>query len=111
MRLCLLGVNASSDSKDNTYRHAQANQVSDKLGKSRLRVVQHGHGGNGAEEQYFNSGGHHKPKKQRAGQAPDQARARGSGASCEESTESEAKNSSKQDAVTHWSCEYFALNC
>src|SRR6266403_1561955 len=111
LRRSFLGAKASTDSKDHTYRHAQANQVSYKLGKSRLGVVQHGQGRSGTEEQYINSSGHHKPKKQRRAQAPDQARSRSGGASGQEETAGEPKNSSKQDAVTHWSRKYFALNC
>src|SRR5260370_13268566 len=51
LRLSFLGAKASTDSEDHTYRHAQANQVSYQLGKSRLGVVQHGHGRSGTEEQ------------------------------------------------------------
>src|SRR6201993_912620 len=51
LRRSFLGAKASTDSEDHTDRHAQANQVSDKLGKSRLRVVQHSHGRSGTEEQ------------------------------------------------------------
>ena len=101
LRRSFLGAKASADSKDDTYRHAQANQVSDKLGKSRLNLVQHGHGRSGTEEQYMNSSGHQKPKKQCAAQTPDQARSRSGGASGEEKTEGQSENSSKQDAVTH----------
>src|SRR5258708_36764815 len=103
LRRSFLGAKASTDSKDHTYRHAQANQVSYKLGKSRLGVVQHGIGRSGTKEKQVNSSGYHKPKKQRRAQAPDQARSRSGGASGEKKTEGEPKNSSEQDAVTNWS--------
>src|ERR1700751_1815097 len=51
LRLSFLGAETSADSEDNTYRHAQANQVSDKLGNPLLRVVQHGGGRSRTEEQ------------------------------------------------------------
>src|SRR5262249_16212783 len=101
--LSQLGAKTSADSEDHTDRHAQTNQVSDKLGKSRLGDVQHGFGRSGTKEKQVNSGGHHKPKKQRRAQAPDQARPRSGGATGEEETEGQPKNSSKQDAVTNWS--------
>src|SRR6266436_2850191 len=69
LRRSFLGAKASTDSKDHTYRHAQANQVTDKLGKSRLGVVQHGIGRSGTKEKQVNSSGYHKPKKQRRAQA------------------------------------------
>src|ERR1700745_2113790 len=88
LRLSFLAAETSADSQDNTYRHAQANQVSDKLGKPRLRVVQHGGGRSGTEEQYIDSSRNHKPKKQRAAQTPDQARSRRGVASGKEKPES-----------------------
>src|SRR6201982_2886813 len=91
--LVFLGAETSADSEDNTDRHAQANQASDKLGKPRLRVVQHGGGRSGTEEQYADSSRHHKPKKQRAAQAPDQTRSWSGGAFGKEKTEGEPKNS------------------
>src|SRR6516225_6351715 len=60
--LSLLGAKASANSEDHTDRHAQTNQASDKLGKSRLGVVQHGIGRSGAREKQANSGRYHKPK-------------------------------------------------
>src|SRR5260370_27966867 len=63
LRRSFLGAKASTDSKDHTYRHAPANQVTDKLGKTCLGGVQHRIGRNGTKKKQVTSSGDPHTKK------------------------------------------------